>query len=116
MTQPIGSRLHGALDYLTGAGLLGVSQLPVLRGRFAGRLLAAAGASHIAYSLVTDYELGAVRTVPYPLHLAVDAAAAFGILALGATRTQAIDRWVPMGVGLFELTTVALSDPSGRGA
>ncbi len=116
MMQPIGSRLHGVLDYATGASLLAASQLPPLKGRFAGRLLGTAGASHIAYSLVTDYELGAVPAVPYPMHLAVDAAAAFGMVALGATRSIAIDRWVPIAVGLYELGAVALSDPSGRGA
>jgi hypothetical protein len=100
MMQPIGSRLHGVLDYATGASLLAASQLPPLKGRFAGRLLGTAGASHIAY----------------PMHLAVDAAAAFGMVALGATRSIAIDRWVPIAVGLYELGAVALSDPSGRGA
>lgn len=116
MDRPIGSRLHGALDYMTGTMLLGASQLPWLRTRFAGRALASAGAGHLAYSLLTDYELGLVRRLPYRAHLALDAVGALGLAAapwlLG--REQAIDRWVPAGVGLYELSAVALSDPGGR--
>ena len=117
MTQPLGSRLHGVLDYLTGAMLIGASRLPALSGRFAGRALAAAGANHLAYSLVTDYELGLVKRLPYKAHLALDAVGALGLAAapwiLG--REEAVDRWVPGAVGLYELSAVALSDPRGRG-
>ncbi|MDQ4048582.1 MAG: hypothetical protein M3131_04250 [Actinomycetota bacterium] len=113
MKQPIGSRLHGALDYLTGVSLLGGSRLPALRGRFAGYALLAAGANHLAYSLLTDYELGVVRKLPYRLHLVLDAAGALGLVAAGATRSDAVDRFVPIGVGLYELGAVVLSDPGG---
>ena len=117
MRQPIGSQLHGALDYLTGAKLLAASRLPVLRGRFAGRALAAAGASHIAYSVLTDYELGLVRVLPYRAHLALDAVGALGLAAAPwlAGCKDAVDRWAPVGVGVYELSAVALSDPAGRG-
>jgi hypothetical protein len=111
MKQPIGSRVHGVLDYTTGASLVIGSRVPALRGRFAGRALLAAGMAHAAYSLFTDYELGAVRLLPYPLHLGLDAAGALGLVAAGMTRAAAIDRFVPLGVGLYELTAVLLSDP-----
>ena len=116
MRQPIGSRLHGFLDYLTGTSLAVASQLPPLRGSFAGRALCAAGASHLAYSLVTDYELGVLRKLPYRLHLALDAGGAVGLAAAGATRSDPVDRFVPIGVGLYELGAVLLSDrnPEGR--
>ena len=116
MKQPIGSRLHGVLDYLTGASLVAASFLPPLRGRFAGRALLAAGANHLAYSLVTDYELGAVRKLPYRVHLALDALGALGLAAAGATRSKPLDRFVPLGVGAYELGAVLLSDPNGGGA
>jgi hypothetical protein len=111
--QPIGSRLHGVLDYLTGTSLLVASRAPALRGRFAGRALLAAGAGHLAYSLLTDYELGALHKIPYRVHLVLDAAGALGLAAAGATRSDAVDRLVPVGVGLYELGAVALSDPDG---
>ena len=113
MKQPIGSRLHGALDYLTGASLVAASRLAPLRDRFAGRVLLAAGANHLAYSVVTDYELGVFRKLPYRLHLVLDTVGALGLGAAGATRSDAVDRFVPAGVGLYELGAVLLSDPGG---
>jgi hypothetical protein len=115
MRQPIGSLLHGALDYLTGTSLLAASRLPTLAGSFAGRALLAAGANHLAYSLVTDYELGVVRKLPYKAHLAMDAAGALGLVAAGAMRKDPFDRYIPIGVGVYELTAVLLSDPRGGG-
>jgi hypothetical protein len=116
MTQPIGSRLHGIIDYAVGGSLIAASRLPPLRGRFAGRALLGAGANHLLYSAVTDYEVGLVRKLPYRAHLAVDAVAACGLLAAGLLQNDALDRAVPLGVALQELTVVALSDPGGAGA
>ena len=116
MRQPIGSRLHGALDYFTGTSLIAASRLPALRDSLAGGVLLGAGANHLAYSAVTDYELGAVRKLPYKAHLAIDATGALGMIALGATRKSRLDRAILIGVGLYELTAVLLSDPAGIGA
>ena len=69
------TRTHGAIDYLTGAGLLaappllGISDEPA-----AARALRAAGLGATAYSLLTDYEFGLVRVIPMPAYLAMDAA------------------------------------------
>lgn len=101
------------LDYLTGTTLVAVSRVPRIRGRFAGRALLTAGATHLVYSLVTDYELGALRKLPYRVHLVLDAVGAGALALAGATRRDAIDRFVPMGVGLYELGAVLLSDPHG---
>ena len=68
--------VHGVLDYLaSGANLAFPAMLglhedapwPALAPRIDGM----AGA---AYSLITDYELGALRVLPMPAHLAFDAA------------------------------------------
>jgi len=112
-SRPIGSRLHGVLDYLTGTTLVSMSRLPVLRGRFAGRALLVAGGAHVAYSLVTDYELGVLRRLPYGVHLALDAGGAGALALAGVTRSERLDRFVPIGVGLYELGAVLLSDPQG---
>jgi hypothetical protein len=108
----IGSRLHGVLDYATAATLLLVSRLPGLRGRLAGRVLLLAGVKTVLYSAVTDYELGVWRKVPYPAHLAIDAAAGSSLAAIGIA-AGGRDRAVLVGTGLFELTVTALSDPAG---
>ena len=115
MRRPIGSLLHGALDYLTGTSLIAASRLPTLAGSFAGRALLAAGANHVAYSVVTDYELGVIRKLPYKAHLVIDAVGALGLVAAGATRRDPYDRYVPIGVGLYELAAVLMSDPDGGG-
>ncbi len=120
MRQPIGSRVHGVLDYLTGVSLLAASRVPALRGSFAARAIAVAGANHLAYSAVTDYELGMVRRLPYQAHLALDGVGALGLIAApwitGVARGSRRDWIIPLGVGVYELGAVMLSDPSGRGA
>lgn len=73
--QKISTKTHGMLDYLTGATLLalpkalGLDEVPA-----SARVLRMAGAGAAAYSLVTDYELGALKVLPMPAHLALDAA------------------------------------------
>lgn len=71
----ISTKTHGMLDYLTGATLLaapkalGLDDVPT-----AARVLQMAGAGAAAYSLLTDYELGALKLLPMPAHLAMDTA------------------------------------------
>ena len=70
----IPTHVHGVLDYLTGSallaapGLLGIKDDP--RAALTLRLT---GAGATAYSLLTDYELGLVRSIPVPAHLVLDA-------------------------------------------
>jgi hypothetical protein len=85
--------LHGAVDYLWGALLIAV---PFLLGfvdnRAALWIALVFGLGAIAYSLVTDYELGLVRLLPMPVHLAIDAVAGIALalapLALNDGRTM----------------------------
>ena len=72
--QVIPTSVHGVLDYITGSALLGAPELFGLKDVPSAALtprLAGAGAT--AYSLITDYELGVVRVLPMPVHLALDA-------------------------------------------
>jgi hypothetical protein len=68
---------------------------------------------------MTDYPLGALRLVPYKAHLAIDA---LGALALAATPfvtgqwKEGRRQWVPhVGLCLFELAALAMSDPTQKG-
>jgi hypothetical protein len=70
----VSTKTHGILDYLTGAALLaapkalGLEDVPS-----SARALQLAGGGATAYSLLTDYELGAAKLLPMPVHLALDA-------------------------------------------
>jgi hypothetical protein len=71
----VSTKTHGILDYLTGAALLaapkalGLEDVPS-----SARALQLAGGGATAYSLLTDYELGAAKLLPMPVHLTLDAA------------------------------------------
>ena len=119
-SRPIDSTLHGVVDYSAGALL--TTALPKLAGvegtRSAGQIRTA-GATHAAYSTLTDYPLGIVKAIPFKAHLAIDAA---GALALGLTPfvtgqfKEGRSQWLPhVALALFELGSLALTDPTGKG-
>ncbi len=118
--RPVDSTLHGVMDYSAGATLMTLfPRLAGISGTRAARQIRVAGAIHAAYSALTDYPLGAVRILPYRAHLALDAV---GALALAATpfvtgqSRQGRREWVPhVALCAFELASLAMSDPTGRG-
>jgi hypothetical protein len=118
--RPVDSTLHGATDYTAGTLLMtAVPRLAGVSGTPAARQIRAAGAIHAGYSTLTDYPLGIVKAIPYKAHLAIDAA---GALALAATPfvtgqfKRGRSQWVPhVALALFELSALAMSDPTGRG-
>jgi hypothetical protein len=118
--RPIDSTLHGVTDYTVGAALTTVfPRLARIEGTQAARQIRAAGAIHAGYSTLTRYPLGIVKLIPYKAHLAMDA---IGAVALAATPfltgqfRRGRDQWVPhVALSLFELASLALSDPTGRG-
>ena len=110
----ISTRTHGVLDYLTGGALLSAPGLLGLKNAPASaRVLRLAGGGAILYSLLTDYELGAVRLLPMPVHLAMDAAS--GAL-LGSSpwlfgfASEGRRYWLPhLLVGATEMLAAAMS-------
>ena len=111
---PISTKLHGVLDYLTGAQLIAAPELIGLNGRGA-MALRASGATHAAYSAFTDYELGAVRAIPMRAHLMADAIGAVALAAspwITGSAKEGSKGWLPHVLfGVYELGAVALSDP-----
>jgi hypothetical protein len=118
--RPIDATLHGATDYSVGALLVTVfPKLAGIEGSRAATQIRTAGAFHAAYSTLTDYPLGVVKAIPYQAHLALDA---IGAVALAATpfvtgqHKKGADQWVPhVALALFELGSLLLTDPTGRG-
>ena len=120
--DPIDSTLHGVIDYTrrhAAADRLPAGW-PASRARARRGRSARAGAIHAGYSTLTDYPLGIVKLIPYQAHLAIDA---LGALALAATPfvtgqcKKGRSQWVPARrrCALFELASLALTDPTGRG-
>lgn len=104
----IPTSVHGVLDYATGSVLLAAPELLGLkdapRAALTTRL---AGAGATAYSLTTDYELGVIRVLPMPVHLALDAMSGALLAAspwlLGYAR-NGVRYWLPHAlVGASEI-------------
>ena len=112
------TRVHGMADYLVGIILiLAPYLLGFADGTAAQYVPQILGVGAIIYSLLTDYELGAMRVIPMPVHLGLDFASGllllvspwlfgfadriawphvlFGLIEIGAsltTQTRAHDR------------------------
>jgi hypothetical protein len=117
-SRPIDSKLHGVLDYTTGANLMFV--LPRLLGLAdtrTARVLRAFGAAHATYSVFTDYELGLIRVLPYRAHLAIDqvwtAALAGAPWIFGTKDDGAKGVVTPIFLAMYEAMSLAMSDPTG---
>ena len=76
------TRMHGMADYLVGIILiLAPYILGFADGSAAQWVPQILGAGTIVYSLLTDYELGAMRVIPMPVHLGIDFASGLLLLA-----------------------------------
>jgi hypothetical protein len=80
--KPISPQLHGVLDYATAATFVALPHLLRWDAR-ATRVMTAAGAFATGYALLTRYPLGAIKVLPMPAHLALDAV--FDASVLGAS-------------------------------
>lgn len=113
----IPTRVHGVLDYLTGGLLMAVPSLLGIKDEgWQARLPVALGAGAIAYSLLTDYELGVVKMIPMPVHLGLDATngtllAASPWLFGFNKRTRA----PYLALGLFEVAAASMSQTTPGG-
>jgi hypothetical protein len=71
--QFIPTRIHGIIDYVLGIILIISPWLFRFHGGGAKQWVPIVlGIILIAYSLITDYELGAVHAIPMPAHLVLD--------------------------------------------
>lgn len=106
------TRVHGMLDYLLGALLIGA---PWLFGFAAGGaetwVPVALGAGVLLYSLFTDYELGVVKKLQMPAHLLLDALG--GLLLAVSPWMFGFDEivWMPhVALGLVKTITAAITN------
>ena len=118
--RPIDSTLHGVTDYTLGTLLLtALPRVAGVEGTESATQMRIAGAAHAGYSTLTDYPLGIVKLIPYKAHLAIDALGAVAVAALPFITGQyrkGTKHWVPhVALAAFELSSLLLSDPRGKG-
>jgi hypothetical protein len=106
----IPTAVHGVLDYLTAIGLVTLPRLVPMSETIA-RSFFVMGVIVFAYSLLTRYELGALRLISMKAHLALDVLSA--VLFIGAAIALRDEpdriRQILVGVGVFEIIAVLLS-------
>ncbi len=74
------TRIHGILDYVLGAVLIGSPWLLGFAADGAETWMpVGAGVLVVLYSLLTDYELGALRRIQMPAHLFLDVLLGVGL-------------------------------------
>lgn len=106
------TRIHGILDYLLGALLIGS---PWLLGFAAGGaetwVAVGAGVVVVLYSLLTDYEMGAVRRIQMPVHLFLDFLLGVGLAVSPWLLGFDTHVWIPhVALGAVEALTAAVTD------
>lgn len=101
---------HGVIDYLVGAILIAAPFLfGFADGGAAQWATIAMGVIAVLYSLVTDYELGALRLLPMPVHLGIDLAFGPLLMALPWLFRFADQTWLPhliLGAGGVAVTAL----------
>lgn len=115
----IPTRIHGYLDYIVGAFLIAA---PWLLGFAEGGaetwIPVALGAGAIVYSLLTDYELGASKTLSMRTHLMLDLMSGILLAASPWLFGFADYVWAPhLVLGLFEIGAALMTkrEPSYSG-
>jgi hypothetical protein len=113
----ISTKTHGVIDYLTAGALLALPRA-LGWGERPTRLLTGAAVGSLAYSLLTRYELGALKLLPMRVHLALDAMSG---AALAASPLLLPDedpevKATLLALGLYELGVTALTkaEPAGE--
>jgi hypothetical protein len=113
----IPTKVHGVLDYVVAIALIlapfifGFSNV----GGAAVVVPIVLGVGLIIYSLLTRYELGAVKLIKMPLHLVFDVVASLFLIAspfLFGFINQAPNAWLPhIVVGAAVIVVVIFSEP-----
>jgi hypothetical protein len=105
----ISTKTHGLIDYAWAAVVPALPRL-LQTGPTTTPLLVVAGLGALAYSLLTQYELGALKVLPMTSHLTLDVLSGVALVAasFALTQTTAKERTLLLGLGSFALT-VALN-------
>jgi phosphatidylserine synthase len=108
----IDTKMHGAIDYAMAFLLLLLPYMLSLdEPQAENNVLYILGTSVLVYSMITDYELGLLKLLPFRVHLLLDAAGGI-VLACSPWLFGFADRiWLPYVVlGAVSLIVVLLTD------
>lgn len=107
------TKVHGALDYVTVAILPTLPRALGWENRLT-RFLDGAAAGVLAYSLLTRYELGALKILPMRGHLCADAIFGTTMLSGAASDLSGGEnkaaKAVLVGLGLFALLAAVVTE------
>ena len=112
MFRPISTFLHGVIDYVSAATFPALPRM-LGWGDRATQVMDTLGGVTLASSLMTDYELGAVKVLPVDGHLKADAAMGGVLLASAVLLDEEEDcaRATMAGLGVFCLAASMLTRP-----
>jgi hypothetical protein len=111
MTIPIiPSRIHGMIDYAVGVLLIFAPQFLGLQGGWESRIFVLSGVAALLYSLLTRYEYGLIKILPFRGHLLLDVVHAAVLTSSPWLLGFAERVWVPhLLAGLLEFSVIAFS-------
>jgi hypothetical protein len=103
---------HGVIDYVAAGSLLPLPFLlkssPKARNVFLGL-----AAGHALYSMLTKYEVGLVKKIPFKGHMVLDGLFALGWIAAAAAMTNESKavRGTMAAIAASEIAAMAMTDP-----
>jgi hypothetical protein len=112
----ISRRIHGVLDYVVGAVLIGSPKLFGFdSGGMESRVPVFLGAATLVYSIFTHYEAGLVKVLPFRVHLWLDVVSGI-LLAASPWLFGFYDRtWVPhVALGGGEMAAALMTNRTSR--
>jgi len=110
--EKLPSEVHGVTDYLTAGTIMAIPRLLKWPTRIT-QFMTMVGLGTIAYSLLTKYELGLIKLLPFKAHLGLDAING-AMMAASPILLQEKDRNIAailIGIGAMELGITAMSEP-----
>jgi hypothetical protein len=107
--------IHGVLDYVTGLFIAASPWLLGLQSGLAARIPLILGLGAVAYSLLTKYELGLIRIIPFKVHLGLDILSGLTFLAAPwlFNLQQGTEPYI--AIGLFEIGAAIFTNPDAKG-
>ncbi|MGZ5281028.1 MAG: SPW repeat domain-containing protein, partial [Bacteroidia bacterium] len=108
----ITTQMHGVADYVTSVALIAAPMLiNEKRTRPEVIIPMALGAGTLVTSLMTDYELGAAKTIKMPVHLGIDIAGGLFLAASPWIFGFSKRTWVPhVAIGLMQVAIALTTD------